>query len=717
MFEQKHPSTANTTGSDSETRNAEFAAEGEARGPVALAAPPKRRLRRVALRAALLAVTATTAAACTQQVVEESEKVGTTESKLEMTIPQFAAFFAQKQAEIVASRFENLYTGFWTNWYHKPKAEGLVQLAIMRDLISRQNLFHAYPTRDADGNPVRTAGYPAEFVCAPETATNRTIDGTCNDPNDPGMGAAGTRFGRNVPLAKAFPNEAELLTPNPREVSRELLTRKQFVPVPFLNMIAVSWIQFMVHDWFNHTNSTTGMIQVPLAQNDPLRRRDCTDSLFIPKTAPDPTRTALDGFFNIPPTYLNETTHWWDGSQVYGSDLQTANRLRTFRGGKLKISARGRLPIGEKGIEDVGFNQNWWLGLSMMHHLFVLEHNKIADMLAATYPQMSDQQIYDKARLINAAVMAKIHTVEWTPAILPNETLTDGMYANWYGLYSDRQKVNLSPLKRDRSPQNPLAPLSPALYGIVANVRDLAGVPFSLTEEFVSVYRMHSLLPDTIRILNPKNGRLSREIRLEDTRNNKSHVITNQIPMPELFNSFGKQHPGALVLNNYPAFLQDLKVPGLGAFDLGTVDILRDRERGVPRYNEFRRLLRLKPLSSIDDITDVPEHRAALKRIYGDDPGAIERVDLMIGCQAEAHRPTNFGFGETTFQVFILIASRRLHGDRFFTDLYTPEVYTQAGIDWVDGASMKTVLLRNYPELASTELTAVDNAFAPWAAN
>ena len=45
------------------------------------------------------------------------------------------------------------------------------------------------------------------------------------------------------------------------------------------------------------------------------------------------------------------------------------------------------------------------------------------------------------------------------------------------------------------------------------------------------------------------------------------------------------------------------------------------------------------------------------------------------------------------------MASRRLNSDRFFTADYTPQVYTQAGLDWIDDNDMTTVLLRHYPEL------------------
>ena len=77
--------------------------------------------------------------------------------------------------------------------------------------------------------------------------------------------------------------------------------------------------------------------------------------------------------------------------------------------------------------------------------------------------------------------------------------------------------------------------------------------------------------------------------------------------MTDLFYSFGNQHPGALVLNNFPRFMQELSIPGNPFFDMGAVDIVRARERGVPRYNEFRRQLGLNPIQSFDDLTDDAE--------------------------------------------------------------------------------------------------------------
>ena len=94
---------------------------------------------------------------------------------------------------------------------------------------------------------------------------------------------------------------------------------------------------------------------------------------------------------------------------------------------------------------------------------------------------------------------------------------------------------------------------------------------------------------------------------------------------------------------------------------------MRIRERGVPRYNEFRELFHRGRVESFEELTGEQEKAAELERIYGD----VDRVDLMVGLYAEP-LPKGFGFSDTTFRVFILMASRRLKSDRFFTRDYTP---------------------------------------------
>jgi Animal haem peroxidase len=591
----------------------------------------------------------------------------------------------------------------WTNWYRRPVTLGILTLAYMREKLNKQNLISTYP-KDS------LVGFQPKGQTPPDGVTHyRTANGSWNNLQDPMEGAAGTRFARNVRFDAIKPETGEkLLTPNPREISRKLLTRNgDMKEVPFLNMLAACWIQFMNHDWVNHgENITTDLIEIPIAEDDPARKKYWQAKMFVRKTQPDPT--SMPGVDTVPISFINEVTHWWDGSQIYGSDQQTINSLRSGIDGKLKMNADGTLPIGKHGVEETGFVRNWWIGLTLLHTVFTREHNAICDMLKAAHPEMDDNRLFNVARLINAAITAKIHSVEWTPAVLPNTGLDTALNANWYGILT-----NLFQSGTHRKTLSEINVRNPEMGGVVGNPINTHGVGYALTQEFVEVYRLHSLLPETIKIkrLGTDNG--TEEIPFKHTRQAGSPKLTKRVPLADLFYSFGNQHPGQLVLNNYPKMLQELSIPGNPLYDMGAVDILRARERGVPRYNEFRRQLGMNPITSFDDLTDDKETVNKMRELYGDD---VEMLDLMIGSLAEAqkNRPSGFGFGETMFQIFILNATRRLQADRFYTDCYNAETYTPEGLKWIDASDFKTVILRHYPELAATGLGNIMNAFEPW---
>ena len=129
----------------------------------------------------------------------------------------------------------------------------------------------------------------------------------------------------------------------------------------------------------------------------------------------------------------------------------------------------------------------------------------------------------------------------------------------------------------------------------------------------------------------------------------------------------------------------------------------------MPRYNDFREMLHMPRRKSIDEITPNKEWAKEINEIYG---GDVDLVDTQIGMQAE-QPPKGFGFSDTAFRIFIVMASRRLKSDRFFTEDFRPEVYTQVGFDWVNNNGMKDVILRHYPELEPA-LEGVERVFAPW---
>ncbi len=589
----------------------------------------------------------------------------------------------------------------WTNWYRKRLYTGVLTLAYMRETLNRENLKSTYP-RGAK------VGFQPDGLTPPEGVTHfRTADGSWNNLDDPKEGAAGTRFPRNVANAVIKPaSDEELLSPDPRLISRKLLTRaERMEEVPFLNLLAASWIQFQNHDWITHgENLSREIIEIPLAADDPARTRYRQTKMFVGRTQPDPTRKASGE--ETPVTFINEVTHWWDGSQIYGSDQETQDRLRSGKDGKLRLASDQTLPLDNKGVEDSGMVRNWWVGLAMLHNLFAREHNAICDHLKEHYPDWDDNRLFNVARLVNAAVMAKIHSVEWTPAILPNYRLDLGLNSNWYGMLTYKFRKPM-----DRKTVAEFNVRNPELGGVVGNRLDKHGSPFGLTEEFVEVYRLHSLLPESLRLRRHDTGEDIEEVPFPASRQAGSPKVTERVGMTDLFYSFGNLHPGALVLNNFPRFMQELSVPGNPVFDMGAIDILRARERGVPRYNEFRRQLGLNPIREFQDLTDDEPTLAKIKEVYGND---VEKLDLLVGTLAEQRRPTGFGFGETMFQIFILNATRRLQADRFYTDDYREEVYTKEGLKWVDDSSLKKVILRHFPDLATSGLGNVKNAFEPW---
>jgi len=572
------------------------------------------------------------------------------------------------------------------DWWEFPRPLALLNLRALRDELREYN---RYDTRAPSGNG---GGVPVE-----ELPKHRTYDGSYQDPVDPEMGMVGTRFGRNAPTDATAPEPvSQQMEPSPREVSLKLLNRDTFKPATTLNVLAACWIQMENHDWFGHgENSPDEFVDVPLDEGDGWPDGS---PMKVKRTSPDRTRTNRSG---LPPTYVNTVTHWWDASQIYGSTEGRNRMLRAGEDGKLAMED-GRLPNeidpDLDGVDLTGFSDNYWIGLSLLHTLFAREHNSVCDHLKAAYPSWDDERLFLTARLVTSALMAKIHTVEWTPGILANPVLETAMNANWYGALPQWAKRVVG-----------RRPLTEGLTGIVGSPQAHHAAPYSITEEFVSVYRLHPLLPDDYEVRDHRNGQLIETTDFEPLQGHGTRPSIDGYGMSNLLYSFGVANPGAITLHNHPRALQNHVRLNGDRVDLGTIDILRDRERGVRRYNDFREKLRKERVERFEELTPNPQWNQEIREVYD---GDIDRVDLQVGLLGEP-LPPGFGFSDTAFRIFILMASRRLKSDRFFTNDYTPEVYTPEGIEWVEGNTMVDVLLRHHPELAPA-LDGAKNAFAPW---
>lgn len=602
----------------------------------------------------------------------------------------------------------------------------------------------------------------------------------------------------------------------------------------WFNVLAAFWIQFMTHDWFSHLdegrNSQTmiGMgCTEELQKTIHCRPNDQIGQALIQSENP--------GTFHIGDkahltkarkTSLNRVTAWWDASQIYGHDEFSLKRVKKDPADSARLLMRrvgeqpqesqkregwkqGYLPLLDQsdriysnpaweGQEATAFPDNWSIGLSFFHNLFAREHNKFVESFRqqdpeedsglrrpdnpnkpVLYKNISPEELFEIARLVVSAEIAKIHTIEWTTQLLYDEPLEKAMNSNWSGLFESFPAAasavanSMKELKEsgdvvEANLKYSAYAAGPGIFGLGNEIRDCwhvffcpdkwhlselndvnggthhFGSPFNFPEEFISVYRLHPMVPDLLEYRDVgKPDRIIQKMPVVDSFRGKATAIMEHTGLANWALSMGRQRLGALTLLNHPQFLQNLRIDDRERqIDVAALDIIRDRERGIPPFNEFRRQYGLRALTSFDDFIDKRLEASAnhdpakqreldrqrdivarLREVYGshicrkfrivdgkEEPNRItnaqvnedgtpiddclgwpdgtkvdniEDLDTVVGWLAEPVRPHGFAISETQFQVFILNASRRLFSDRFFTSSFRPEFYTHLGVEWV----------------------------------
>ncbi len=639
---------------------------------------------------------------------------------------------------------------------------------------------------------------------------------------------------------------------------------------PFFNVLAAFWIQFMTHDWFSHmdeghngsqftrvgcASQKVNGVETPLSAEGAARLGcrpdDAVDRALVADSSAAPKFAGRNGarLIRAPRTFRNTNTAWWDASQIYGYDETSRRRVKRDPADParlLMVGVPGATTAGDQqgylptlqptdpmnsewaGQEAAAFPDNWTIGMSFYHNVFAREHNQFVTEFrrraaaapdddsglrnpaqptrVIRYRDVTPDELFDVARLVVSAEIAKIHTIEWTPQLLYNEPLFRGMNSNWSGLVGEHHGVAqaleavVARLRRSDKAKKANTWYSvfasgPGIFGLGAD-KDWKeaspeivnggvnhfGSPFNFPEEFVTVYRLHALVPDLVeyREFAAPNS-IKQKVPVVETFRGKATGFMHERGLANWALSMGRQRLGALALQNHPRFLQNLSMGRLQSptrkIDVAALDLIRDREHGVPRFNEFRRQYGLRQLTSFDDLidrrlpADSPERAeqtklaATMREVYGQHrcdttkvitdaqltPDGrpindclghphgstvdnVEDLDTVVGWLAETTRPHGFAISETQFVVFILNASRRLFSDRFLTSSFRPEFYSTLGVAWVNNngpvaavetrpinghkarpvSPLKRVLLRTVPEL-KPELDQIANAFDPWA--
>src|SRR6185437_9858278 len=113
------------------------------------------------------------------------------------------------------------------------------------------------------------------------------------------------------------------------------------------------------------------------------------------------------------------------------------------------------------------------------------------------------------------------------------------------------------------------------ISGIPGGPTDHFGVPYSITEEFVAVYRMHPLIPDQFSFRSLVDNRLLQERPFPEAADRHAREVLAQVSLADCFYSFGTSHPGAITLHNFPEHLRLRTEPDGTVIDLAAIDIMR----------------------------------------------------------------------------------------------------------------------------------------------
>ena len=180
-----------------------------------------------------------------------------------------------------------------------------------------------------------------------------------------------------------------------------------------LSDYAFVWGQFLDHD-ISLVKDGTEPFVINVPKGDPWFDPNNTGSAIIPMFRSK--HNLLTGTSpSNPRNWENECTAYIDGSNVYGSTQERADWLRTYEGGKLKMSEGRLLPYNTTNGEYNGTvdptapamdhpvtpaDGKWFIAgdvranenplLTIMHTLWVREHNRICEELAETYPRWND---------------------------------------------------------------------------------------------------------------------------------------------------------------------------------------------------------------------------------------------------------------------------------------------------------------------------------------
>jgi peroxidase len=464
-----------------------------------------------------------------------------------------------------------------------------------------------------------------------------SLDGTGNNLARPSQGAAG---GDEVRLSPAYFKAGTVDTPvdgpNARAISNAIMANDPGTDDPGgRSAYMYAFGQFIDHDLDRNPSQTAS------ATNQLSITVPADDKVFAPGSSITITRGKVDPANGLA---VNAVTSYLDLSQVYGSDAATAASLRNADG-TLKTSAGGNLPIvnGQFAGGDIRAAEN--PDLTSVDVLFVREHNYWVAKLHAQQPSLTGDQLYGMARAIATAEYQNVIYKEYLPALLGKNAMPA------YKGYDPKVSAQIFQEFSTAAFRFGHTIISPTESKIAndGTVLESKGLIAAASED-----------PSELA-LNGGADALLRNMAADVSQQAGVHIID------DLLNLFSP-------------------TPGQ-SFDLGAVDVERERDLGIGTLNDVRAALGLPRYTSFSQLTSDTALAAKLQQVYG----TVDKVDLFVGGMAE--KPLSGSMLGQTFGTILVEQFANLRaGDRLFFENqgFTPQMLAQ-----IEATTMSDLILRD----------------------
>jgi hypothetical protein len=483
----------------------------------------------------------------------------------------------------------------------------------------------------------------------------QSLDGSGNNRLHTEWGEAQTNYQRIAPANYADGRSAPVDGPDSRYVSNRIFNdakgegdNQNIFSESQVNQWGWVWGQFVDH--------TIGLAQgrgpgdptgepanIPLDTTDPLEEFRTPAEIPFTRSAP----AAGTGTTN-PREQVNTVSSYLDASAVYGDTDERLEWLRegpvdgdvSNNGAKLLLpdgylprrDARGdagqapatdisgRLladPNSAVVAGDVRPNNN--ISITAVQTLFAREHNRIVDQLPDTLSEESKFQI---ARRTVIAEMQYITYNEFLPAM--------GVNLPAYRGYNRHVNATIS---------NEFAATGFRVHSMIHDSIILEAEASRYTQAQLDVFRSRGI----VSTVSPDGERIQLTVRLAATQS--SPALVPALQLGPLLRGIGlktqyandEQLEGQLRSAFLPVGTPGCaQGPGRPAclFDLGTLDLERSRDHGMPTYNDMRRAYGLPPRTSFAAITGEPDGTFPSDPLLtaGDevnDPDSIDYVQLV----------------------------------------------------------------------------------------